>query len=143
MLTESGTFIHGIEHEGKFYREFVLEEEVMRHTFMVSNDNSLNLERLAGDEKKKIAPDAGYFSACIMAARLKVEGLDRVSPEQLEELSKADGMLLLVMSAQLEQRRTLFRAKAETPEKGHPSSKKTGLLNGGSPGDEQRSDQRV
>lgn len=130
MLIEKGTFLHGIEHDGKLFREFTLEEEVMRHTFAVSNDPDLDLERLAGDEKKKVPPDAAYYSACIMASRLKVEGLDKVTPEQVENLSKHDGQLLLILSAQIEQRRDHFRAEIEAAAQGHPGAEEAGILHG-------------
>jgi hypothetical protein len=138
MLTEQGTFIHGIVIDGKAFRIFTLEEEVMRHTFLVSNDFTLDRDRLAGDEKKKIAPDAAYFSACLLAARLNVTGVDTVTPEMVEDLPKDDAQLLLFLSAQIEVRRELFRKKTETAEDGHPGTHETGLPGGGSTVKKQR-----
>jgi hypothetical protein len=143
IFTEKGAFTHGIIVDNKIYREFILEEEVMRHTFLVSNDYSLDIVRLAGDEKKKIEPDAGYYSACLMAARLKVSGLDKVTPEQVESLFKTDGQTLLITSANIEQRRELFRSQAEADAQGHPGTEKTGLPDGGSPGHEPGDDQKL
>ena len=138
LITEKGTFTHGIIFNGIILREFTLKEEVMRHTFLVSNDRTLDIARLSGDDKATppIAPDEAYFQACIMAARLKVEGIAKVSPEQVENLSKADGMQLMFKSAAIEQRRDLFRTEIAAAAPGHTGTEEAGLPDGGSTGNE-------
>ncbi|MDA8413028.1 MAG: hypothetical protein M0023_04480 [Desulfobacteraceae bacterium] len=134
LFTEKGTFTHGIIVDNKIHREFVLEEEVMRHTFLVSNDPTLDFVRLAGNDKAKppVPADEAYYSACLMAARLKVEGLDKVTPEQVEQLSKEDARRLLTLSAIIEQRRDHFRAEIATHAQGHPGTEKAGVHHKGS-----------
>jgi hypothetical protein len=142
-FSQQETFIHGICVNGKVHRKFTLEEEVMRHTFLVSNDRTLDLDRLTGDEKKRIPPDEAYFQACIMAARLKVEGIDKVTPEQVESLSKSDGHQLMYLSSIIENRRELFRKEIEAAAAGHPDPEKTGLHDGGGPGHEPGADKEL
>ncbi|MDA8428482.1 MAG: hypothetical protein M0T70_04430 [Geobacteraceae bacterium] len=142
LFTEKGSFTHGIIVGKKAYREFILEEEIMRHTFLISNNPALDFARLAGNEKAEppVPPDEAYYSACLMAARLTVEGLDKVSPEQVEQLSKADARQLLTLSASMDQRRDHFRAEIEAHAPGHPGPEKAGIHHGGSgehePGDD-------
>jgi hypothetical protein len=138
MLTESGVFSHGIVSKGKWFTDFILEEDTFGHTLAVSNDPDQDWARLAGDEKKGIAPDEAYYSAAVLAKRLKVEGLGKVTPEQVLALPRADGQLLLSLSATLEKRRDLFRKETAPHEEGHPGDAQDGLPGpGADSGDEQ------
>jgi len=142
VFTEQGELPCGILVDGRYFTRFTLEEEVMRHSLLVSNDTTLDWGRLAGDERKKppVPPDDAYFSAAIMAARLTVEGIDKVTPEMVEALPKADGRMLLQCSAQLEQRRELFREEAAAAEERRAGAPEAGVPGSGSPGDEPGKD---
>jgi hypothetical protein len=109
ILVETGTFEHGVLFAGKYFKLFTLEEDTMRHALMVSNDRTLDYKRLAGDEAKGIPADEAYYSACVLSKRLQVEGVEKVTPEMVLNLSRRDGQKLLVLSAQLETRREEFR----------------------------------
>jgi hypothetical protein len=142
LLIEFGTFTHGIfcqsdkseksdpsdQPQGKYYKTFALEEETMRHTLMVANDTTIDYGRAASDD--------AYYHACLLAARLKVEGVEKVTGEMVEALSRVDGRQLIQLSNKLEERRELFRKETEAPPQGRAGAVEAGLPGGGSPGDE-------
>jgi hypothetical protein len=127
ILVEPGIFTHGVLSGGKYFTAFVLAEDTMLHTLMVSNDSSLDFRRLSGDEENDIPADESYYSACILAKRLQVEGVKQVTPEMIMGLSRQDGQLLLAKSALLEQRREEFRKAAAASPEGHPGPVEDGL----------------
>ena len=141
LFKELGEFVHGVLHQGRYHKTFVLEEEVMEHTLRVSNDGEVDFLRLYGDDAKKILGDDSYYSAFLLAKRLTVEGVEKVTPEMVLRLSRKDGQKLLFLSSRLEQRRELFREEAAAPKKGHPGPAKDRLSGGGDPSDEPRENQ--
>jgi|GEM_PF-3115572 len=140
ILTESGEFFHGMLSEGRYYKAFTLEEEVMEHTLRVSNDTELDFARLYGDEANELPEDFAYYSAALLSKRLTVPGIAKVTPEMVLRLSRSDGRMLLMYSSQLEQRRELFRKEAAASEEGHPSDVEDRLSGGGDTPDEPRKD---
>jgi hypothetical protein len=109
-MTESGTFPEGIIVDGKVCREFTLDEELFRHTLELSNDPAIDPAQFN---------DPAYYSACLLAKRLTVPGIDRVTPELVQNLSGADGAALVTVATKLEIRRKAFRDAAEAaPEAG-------------------------
>jgi hypothetical protein len=143
ILTEPGAFAHGVLHQGRYYKSFVLEEDTMRHALLVSNDHTLDFRRLAGDEAKGIPSDDAYYSACILAKRLKVDGVANTTPEQVLNLSRQDGQLLLGLSARLEQRRELFRSEAAAAAQGPAGDAEARLRPGGDSLDEPGADPQL
>lgn len=127
-MTESGTFTHGIEVDGQHYRAFTLEEEIFGHTIEVMNDTSLDRAQLVNPT---------YYAAALLATRLTVEGIDTVTPEMIIGLSREDGMTLLTLSAELDDRRALCRGEAEAAAQGHAGAAQDGLPGGGDPPQEQ------
>jgi len=129
MLTEKCTFpkgaiilvVDGDDEVRTIVREFLLEEEQMGHTFLVMNDMDLDRARLADD--------SSYYSAALMAARVKIAGV-KVTPEIILELHPDDGRYLLGKAALLEERGDEFRKEIEAAPEGHPLSVKTGLQGG-------------
>ena len=115
-----GTWSIGIEVEGKFYREFTLEEERFRHTLDVYTDMAISREALN---------DPAYEAAAVLAKRLIVPGIDRkgldekkmevvlavgkgVTPEMVLDLFPEDGIALGRADADITKRRSDFRSAA-------------------------------
>lgn len=111
----------------RIVRDFTLEEETFGNTFQVMNDETLDVKRLANDP--------AYYSAALMATRVHFSEV-AVTPEIILDLHPEDGRYLLARTADLEQRRELFRSQIETAQEGHPGPEKTGIHDGGSPGHE-------
>jgi hypothetical protein len=131
LMIERDTFTHGLLSEGKYFKDFTLEEEVMKHTLDVANDLELDIPRLIGNVEENIPEDETYYSACLLAKRLTVEGVEKVTPEMVLGLSRTDGRLLLRLSSRLDKRRELFRDEAAANQKGHPGAPEAGLQGGG------------
>src|SRR5689334_5945490 len=111
MLTRNCSFpkgaivmvvVEGKEDVQKIVRDFVLQEEVMMHTFQVMNDENV--------DRKRAAEDQAYFQAAIMAARVKIEGVE-VTPELIMDLGAEDGNYLLIESAKIDKWRDEFRSE--------------------------------
>ncbi len=121
-MTEAGTFTHGIVVDGQVCREFVLAEEVFGHTIEVMNDTSLDREALK---------TPAYYASALLAKRLTVAGIAAVTPEMVIGLSRDDGMQLLVLSAELDDRRQLFRSQTEAAAQGCAGNAEDGFPGGG------------
>ncbi|NVO00761.1 MAG: hypothetical protein HXX17_15705 [Geobacteraceae bacterium] len=133
MLTVNCIFPKGIiiqdkDGANRIFRNFILEEEVGKHTFDVMNDDTLDRERLANDP--------GYYSAALLASRIKLQGIENVTPEIVQDLHPLDLKYLLGEAADLDQRRDLFRSEIEAAQKGYLDTEETGILDNGSHGDE-------
>ncbi len=102
-MTETGQLPEGIVVDGRVCRDFVIDEQRFRHTLEIMNDP-------ASGEKVE---DPVWFSAALLARRLSVVGVDRVTPEMVLDLSGPDGDELTRATLQLEQRRREFRSSAQ------------------------------
>lgn len=102
-MDHKGTLPIGIEVDGKLYREYLLEEQRFKHTLRVYTD-----PEIASDALKEPA----YAEAAIMAKRLVVEGIDKVTPEMVLDLFPEDGDELGAAIADIRKRRNEFRSEA-------------------------------
>lgn len=118
MFTEQVVFSEGITAEETTFKNAILEEEAFKHTLKASYLPGIDVTRL---------DDEAYFSAALFAVRLQVEGLKQVTPEMIENLSRADGRALLAASGRLEERRTAFRDAAGAAADRSAGAAETGL----------------
>ncbi len=116
-MVEKGTFPEGIIAAGMVFQEFSLDEQRFRHTLEVMNDPA------AGEKVENPV----WFSAALLARRLTVVGLDRVTPEMVLDLSGPDGDELTRATLQLEQRRREFRNSAQAGTEAPDSSSEDGV----------------
>jgi len=101
----TGTFPEGIiTEDGRICREFTLQEQTFRTRLEIAFDPDIDAELLT---------DPVYDAACLMAKRLQVEGIDKVTPEQVLDLSAEDSSELISKTMFLETQRSNFRGAAQ------------------------------
>ena len=105
----TGTFPNGVlNDQGSICREFILEERTFRHALEVGSDGSI---------KKELLSSPVYYDALVLSKRLKIAGIDRLTPEQVLELDAEDGDTLVSAMLELDQRRADFRREQQaTPQ---------------------------
>ena len=101
----TGTFTEGIiTEDGRILRDFTLVEQTFRTTLEIAHDQDID---------KDLINDEVYYSACLVAKRLSVDGLDKVTPEQVLDLSALDSAELTGQIYSLERQRSNFRSAAQ------------------------------
>lgn len=114
----AGTFPNGINNaQGEACKEFVLNERTFRHSLELANDRNI---------EKELLVDPVYYDAAIIAKRLSVSGLDRLTPEMVLDLAGEDGDALAQAIMTLDQRRVEFRSAAPPVSKAADSPGQTG-----------------
>ncbi len=116
-MSQSGVFVDGVEIDGRCCTGFTLVAETFGHTLNLLNDPEIEVERLQ---------DEAFHRACLFAQRLTIEGVAKVTPDMVLELSGTDGRLLLSADAILMQRRLEFRSQAQTAAQTDSSPAETG-----------------
>lgn len=117
-MVQTGIFPHGILNEkGEPCRDYILHERTFRHTLELANDPGIN---------KDLINNSTYYDAAIYAKRLKVAGIDNLTPDMVLDLDAEDGDELAEAVTQLEQRREEFRNSQQTPPKAADSPPETG-----------------
>ncbi|GFO67879.1 hypothetical protein GMLC_14580 [Geomonas limicola] len=113
-MEQAGKFPEGIIVDGVCHCDFTLVEKTFRTTLEVSNDPTID---------RKLMDDNAYYDACLYAKRLKVKGLDKLTPEQVLDLSGPDSDELILAEVTLEKRRQAFRdaAQAASKDPGSPA----------------------
>ena len=114
----TGTFPEGIITEnGRISRNFTLVEQLFRHTLEIAHDPDIDAEDVG---------DPVYYSACLLAKRITIEGISKVLPAMILELSGLDGTELAKATFTLENQRANFRSAAEAAEKERAGAAETG-----------------
>jgi len=114
----TGTFPEGIiTEDGRICRDFILQEQTFRTRLEIAFDPDIDADLLT---------DPVYDAACLMAKRLQVEGLDKVTPEQVLDLSAQDSDELIGKTMSLETQRSNFRGAAQAAEKERAGTAKAG-----------------
>ena len=104
-MVETGTFPHGITNaKGEACREFILDERTFRHTLELANDPAI---------KKELLSSSTYYDAAIISKRLKVAGIDKLTPDMVLDLEGDDGDTLANAMMDLDQRRAEFRKQQQ------------------------------
>jgi len=117
-MEQTGTFPNGIiNKEGKICQDFTLVERTFRHILEVANDPSI---------KKEMFSDPSYYDAAIISKRLKIAGIDNLTPEMVLDLEGDDGDILAQAMMVLDQRRAEFRKQQQTAQEATDSSGETG-----------------
>lgn len=105
-MVQTGTFPCGIVNgEGNACREYILHERTFRNMLELGHDNSI---------KKELLSDPTYYDAAIISKRLKVAGIEHLTPEMVLDLSGDDGDELANAMMALDQRRAEFRNSQQT-----------------------------
>lgn len=108
-MVQTGTFPEGIlNNKSEACRDFILHERTFRHTLELANDPAI---------KKELLADSTYYDAAILSKRLKVAGLDNLTPEMVLDLAGDDGDTLAQAMMDLDQRRSEFRRTQQQPPK--------------------------
>lgn len=102
-MEQTGTFPRGIEIGGQFHREFALAPRLFRHTMELAYDPAVD---------KTLLADPVYYDAAIIARRLTVPGVAKVTPEMVLNLDGDDGDELATAIMSLDKRRAEFRGAA-------------------------------
>lgn len=117
-MNVAGTFPNGIINgQGEACKEFTLNERAFRHTLELANDSTIN---------KDLLGEPAYYDASIICKRLKVEGIDHLTPEMVLDLEGDDGDVLANAIMSLDQRRTEFRRTQQAAPKAAPSPAEAG-----------------
>jgi hypothetical protein len=117
-MEQSDTFLYGITTaDGKVCREFVLAERTFRHSLEVVNDPSIAKHRLS---------DPTFYDAAILTKRLRVDGVEKLTPEQILDLDGEDGDILAQAMVGLDERRSEFRRAQQTAADAADSAVKDG-----------------
>lgn len=104
-MVETGTFTFGITNDkGEACRDFILHERAFRHTLELANDPAI---------KKELLVSPTYYDAAIISKRLKVAGIDSLTPEMVLDLDGDDGDTLAQAIMDLDQRRSEFRSSQQ------------------------------
>lgn len=117
-MTITGTFPEGIIYQGAICRNFTLEELRFEHILQIAHDPATDVDRLSEDV---------YYDAAKYAKRLKVEGIDQVTPEMVLDLSGPNSTELIIQTATLEKRRQDFRDAAQAAAEEGAGAPQTGL----------------
>jgi hypothetical protein len=108
-MVQTGTFPNGIVNDkDAACREFILQERTFRNTLELANDPAI---------KKELLAVPAYYDAAIISKRLKVAGIDNLTPEMVLDLDGADGDTLAGAMMDLDQRRTEFRSEQQAAQK--------------------------
>jgi len=114
----TGTFPDGITNtKGEICRDFILQERTFRHTLELANDPAIN---------KDLLGDYVYYDACIISKRLKVTGIEYLSPEMVLDLGGGDGDTLANAIMDLDKRRSDFRSAQQAAQKAPDSPPEAG-----------------
>lgn len=103
----TGKFPEGIITNDRICRDFTLQEQTFRTRLEIAFDPDINTDLLA---------DGVYDAACLMAKRLRVDGIDKLTPEQVLDLSAQDSSELIGKTLKLESQRANFRSAAQAAE---------------------------
>lgn len=105
-MVQTGTLPNGIINDkGEACGEYILHERTFRNMLEVGNDK---------DIEKELLDDLTYYDAAIISKRLKVAGIDRLTPEMVLDLEGEDGDALANAMMSLDKRRTEFRSTQQT-----------------------------
>ena len=108
-MVQTGTFTIGITNgKGELCREYILHERTFRNTLELGSDPDIKIEQIS---------DPVYYDAAIYSKRLKVAGIDKLTPEMVLDLEGADGDELSIACVKLDQRRAEFRKEQQTAAK--------------------------
>lgn len=114
----TGIFPNGfITAEGDICKDFTLQERTFRNTLELANDPAIN---------KDLLGDYVYYDACIISKRLKVTGIEYLSPEMVLDLDGADGDTLANAIMDLDKRRSDFRSAQQAAQKAPDSPPEAG-----------------
>jgi len=114
----TGTFPNGVTTaEGDICKDFILQERTFRNTLELANDSAIN---------KDLLKDPAYYDACIISKRLKVSGIEYLSPEVVLDLDGADGDTLADAIMDLDKRRSDFRSAQQAAQKAPDSPPEAG-----------------
>jgi hypothetical protein len=102
-MEHKGTLPIGIEVDGKMCREYTLVEERFRHKLEVYTDAD------CGEQALK---DPTYHTAAVLAKRLKIEGIEKVTPDMVLDLFPEDGSEIGNAASGIAARRSDFRSSA-------------------------------
>ena len=117
-MVHTGTFPNGILNEqGTLCREYILQERTFRTMLDVGNDTTLDVKQIN---------DASYYDAAIISKRLKVAGIDSLTPDMVLDLEGADADELARAMIDLDKRRGEFRKSHQAPEKKADSTPEAG-----------------
>jgi hypothetical protein len=100
-MVQTGTFPFGINNDKDVLcSEYVLVERTFRHSLELANDPAID---------SKLISDPVYYDAAMYSKRLKVAGIDRLTPDMVLDLAGDDADELASASVQLDKRRAEFR----------------------------------
>ncbi len=117
-MVHTGTFLNGIINDkGIACREYILHERTFRNTLELANDPVID---------KKLLSDTAYYDAAIISKRLKVAGINNVTPEMVLDLDGADGDTLGYAMFDLDQRREEFRSGQQAAQETAAGADQTG-----------------
>jgi len=117
-MVQTGTFPNGIINDkGEACRDFILHERAFRHTLELANDQAI---------KKELLASPTYYDAAIISKRLKVAGIDNMTPEMVLDLEGDDGDTLAQAMMDLDQRRADFRSSQQAAQKATDCPAQTG-----------------
>lgn len=117
-MVQTGTFPNGIPNDkGELCRDFILHERTFRNTLELGNDPHIKREQLS---------DPVYYDAAIYSKRLKVAGIDKLTPEMVLDLEGVDGDELAGACVDLDHRRAEFRSQQQAAPKAAAGSDQTG-----------------
>jgi len=104
-MVHTGTFPNGITNDqGALCRDFILHERTFRHALEVGNDKTIKQELLSSPV---------YYDALIISRRLKISGIEQLTPEQVLDLEGEDADTLVSAMMDLDQRRSDFRKEQQ------------------------------
>ena len=121
-MNVTGTFPEGIiTEDGRICREYVLEEQLFRHTLEIAHDKDIEQEAVN---------DQVYYSACLLSKRFTIAGIQKVTPAMILNLSAQDGVELANATFTLENQRSNFRSAAQAAEKERAGAPQVGAEQG-------------
>jgi len=117
-MEQTGSFPNGIINEkGAICRDFTLVERTFRQILEVAHDKAIN---------KDLLSDPSYYDAAIISKRLKIDGIDSLTPDMVLDLDGADGDTLANAIMELDQRRAEFRKQQQAAPKTTDSTGEAG-----------------
>lgn len=103
MLTEKGTLVVGVEHEGELHKEFEIREQLVMDSVAIFENP---------DTAERAAKSDSFFSVAVMAARITRLGdipKEKITAEMVLGMRQLDYNALADADRRLEKKRSTFQ----------------------------------
>lgn len=117
MITEKGTLIVGVDHNGMLHKDFILRPQLVS-------------DSVDAVEDERARSNASYLGLCAISRQLQKLGdipKEKITPELLMGMYEVDLAVISEASRRLQKKQRSFRGENKTAEKDRSGAAKAGL----------------